>query len=124
MIGNSRYDTDDGEASFFKRPPPKNTLMDFITSLKISDSNEKEKSKERSDNSKRRYNNEQYNGNNSTTKLNNQPSGSLNNNNNSNDIPQQDEIDEQLDPEDDPSHANYRERRNPLPPRFVLFFYF
>ncbi|CAF1153962.1 unnamed protein product [Rotaria sordida] len=114
---NSRYDNDDsGETNFFKRPPPKNTLMDFMTSLKISNENENEKSKERYDNNiKRRYNNEQSNG---TNKINSQIHYPLNNNNNNyNDIIQQDDIDEQLDSEDDPSHANYRERRNPLPPR-------
>jgi hypothetical protein len=68
--------------------------MDFMTTLKISNDNENEKPKDRSDNHKR-------------------PS------NGSNDqiLFQQDGLDEQLDPEDDPSHANYRERRNPLPPR-------
>ncbi|CAF0984640.1 unnamed protein product [Rotaria sp. Silwood1] len=113
---NNRYDNDEGETNFFKRPPPKNTLMDFMTSLKLSNDNENEKSKERYDNNKRRYNNEQYNGTNTTNKTNSQIHYSLNNNN-YNDIVQQDDIDEQLDPEDDPSHANYRERRNPLPPR-------
>ncbi|CAF2403546.1 unnamed protein product [Rotaria sp. Silwood2] len=114
---NSRYDNDDNETNFFKRPPPKNTLMDFMTSLKLSNDNENEKFKERYDNNnKRRYNNEQYNGTNATNKTNFQTHYSLNNNN-YNDIVQQDEIDEQLDSEDDPSQANYRERRNPLPPR-------
>jgi hypothetical protein len=42
-------------------------------------------------------------------------------NENSLNIDQQDEIDEQLNPEDDPTHANYRERRNPLPPRYIHF---
>jgi hypothetical protein len=43
-----------------------------------------------------------------------------NNNNYTDQIPfQQDGINEQLEGEDDPSHSNYRERRNPLPPRFV-----
>lgn len=32
---------------------------------------------------------------------------------------QPDGFDEPLESEDDPSQANYRERRNPLPPRFV-----
>ena len=32
---------------------------------------------------------------------------------------QPDGLSEPLESEDDPSHANYRERRNPLPPRFV-----
>jgi hypothetical protein len=78
--------------------------MDFMTSLKISNDNENEKGKERYDNNN---NKRQYNGN------------SLNNDQI---IYQQDGIDEQLNPEDDPSHANYRERRNPLPPRYVIFF--
>ncbi|CAF3400706.1 unnamed protein product [Rotaria socialis] len=115
---NSRYDNDDGETNFFKRPPPKNTLMDFMTSLKLSNDNENEKSKEGHDNHKRRFHNEQNNGTNSTNKINSQPHYSLNNNNNNyNETVQQDETDEQIDPEDDPSHANHRERRNPLPPR-------
>jgi hypothetical protein len=102
--------------------------MDFMTSLKLSNDNdnenENEKFKERHDNHKRRFHNEQYNGTNSTNKINSQPHYSLNNNNNNYNEPvQQDEIDEQIDPEDDPSHANHRERRNPLPPRFVGFFF-
>jgi len=104
LIGNNRYDNNDGgESNFLKRPPPKNTLMDFMTSLKISNDNENEKPKEH--NTKR-----QYNGN-------NQSHYSLNNDQI---IFEQDSIDEQLNPEDDPSHANYRERRNPLPPRYII----
>ncbi len=95
-IGNSRYDNDGGENNFLKRPPPKNTLMDFMTSLNISNDNEHEKSKERFDNNN---NKRQSNGNNDQILF------------------QQDVIDEPLDSEDDPAHANYRERRNPLPPR-------
>ncbi len=90
LLGNNRYDNNDGENNFFKRPPPKNTLMDFMTSLKISN------------NTKRQYN----------------ENLSLNNDEN---IIQQDEIDEQLNPEDDPTHVNYRERRNPLPPRYIIY---
>jgi hypothetical protein len=83
--------------------------MDFMTSLKLSNVNENEKPKERND--KRRYNND-------TNTTNNFDYHSSNNNNyNDQIIFQQDGIDEQLDAEDDPSHANYRERRNPLPPR-------
>ena len=119
FLGNNRYDTDDGEAKILKRPPPKNTLMDFMTSLKLSNDTEPEKSKERNDNVKRRYNNEQYDGGINT---NYQSYYSSNNNNYNDQIAfQQDGIDEQLDPEDDPSHINYRERRNPLPPRCVRF---
>jgi hypothetical protein len=85
--------------------------MDFMTSLKLSNVNENEKPKERND--KRRYNND-------TNTTNNFDYHSSNNNNyNDQIIFQQDGIDEQLDAEDDPSHANYRERRNPLPPRLV-----
>jgi len=82
--------------------------MDFMTSLKISNDNENEKGKERYDNNNNN-NKRQYNGN------------SLNNDQI---IYQQDGIDEQLNPEDDPSHANYRERRNPLPPRYFILFFF
>jgi hypothetical protein len=70
--------------------------MDFMTSLNISNDNEHEKSKERFDNNN---NKRQSNGNNDQILF------------------QQDVIDEPLDSEDDPAHANYRERRNPLPPR-------
>ncbi|CAF3725532.1 unnamed protein product [Adineta steineri] len=111
---NNRYDNEDGDNNFLKRPPPKNTLMDFMTTLKISNVTENEKPKERND--KRRYNNDT----NSTNNTNYQSHHTLNNNNNNYNgqiIFHQDGIDEQLDPEDDPSHANYRERRNPLPPR-------
>lgn len=94
LIGNSRYDNDDGESNFFKRPPPKNTLMDFMTTLKISNDTENEKPVKRQSNGNNLFHNDQI-------------------------VFQQDEIDEQLNPEDDPSHANYRERRNPLPPRFI-----
>ncbi len=89
-IGNSRYDNDGGENNFSKRPPPKNTLMDFMTTLNIANDNENDKPKE---------NKRQSNGNNDQI------------------IFQQDSFDEPLDSEDDPTHANYRERRNPLPPR-------
>ncbi|CAF0792830.1 unnamed protein product [Adineta ricciae] len=111
---NSRYDNDDGDTNFHKRPPPKNTLMDFMSTLKIADSNnENEKSKERFD--KRRYNNEP----NTTNHSNYQPHYPINNTHSSNDQVsfQQDGIDEQGDFDDDPTHANHRERRNPLPPR-------
>ena len=125
---NSRYDNDDNESNFSKRPP-KTTLMDFITSLKISDDskptidNENPKLKDRSETKRR--NPEQYY---STTKSNNSLNHATNNFNPyypSNHYPdqitfQQDGINEQLDSEDDPSHSNYRERRNPLPPRFVF----
>jgi hypothetical protein len=96
--------------------------MDFMTSLKLSDDNDnkKDKLKERNENNKRRYNNnEQYyppiKANNSHYSLNNNSSNVYNDQI----VFQQDGINEQLDPEDDPSQANYRERRNPLPPRCV-----
>ena len=47
------YDNDDNESNFLKRPPPKTTLMDFMTSLKISNDskqstdNENQKLKDR-----------------------------------------------------------------------------
>ena len=74
--------------------------MDFMTSLKLSNDNETEKPKEHS---KRQSNH------------------SLTNDQN---LIQQDGFDESLDPEDDPAHANNRERRNPLPPRFEFFIQF
>ncbi len=124
---NNRYDNDDNESNFLKRPPPKTTLMDFMTSFKISADtkppidNENQKLKERYE--KKTRNSEQY------YKTNNGINHTTNNSNHyyqPNHYPdqiifQQDGINEQLDPEDDPSHSNYRERRNPLPPRFVIY---
>ncbi|CAF0750284.1 unnamed protein product [Adineta steineri] len=133
---STRHDNDDNESNFLKRPPPKNTLMDFMTSLKISndtkqinDNNDNQKSKERFEN--KRQNTEQYyqtnktnNGINNTTNslitTNSNHSYQTNNQNNYTDqiTFQQDPINnDQLESEDDPSHSNYRERRNPLPPR-------
>jgi len=129
---NTRYDNDDNDSNFLKRPPPKNTLMDFMTSLTISNDtkqptdNDNHKLKDRYENKRR--NTEQYyqtnktnpgmNSTNSSTITNTYQSN--NNNNYTDQIPfQQDGINEQLEGEDDPSHSNYRERRNPLPPRFV-----
>jgi hypothetical protein len=131
---NSRYDNDDSESNFLKRPPPKNTLMDFMTSLKISNDSkqpvddENQKFKDRPDTKRR--NNEQYyqtnkpsNGINTTNPVTKTTSPNHyypSNNNYTDQITfQQDGINDQLDSEDDPSHSNYRERRNPLPPRFV-----
>ena len=92
--------------------------MDFMTSFHIS--NDNEKSKERNNNyTRRRINNEQYNSTNTTNKSNYSTLYSLNNNNNCNDLLQQDEIDGQFEPDEDFSHANHRERRNPLPPRYI-----
>lgn len=121
---NSRYDNDDNGSNFLKRPPPK-TLMDFMT-LKISDDskasmdNENPKLKDRSDNKRR--NPEHYH---SSNKMNNGLHNTTNHyypSNNSTDqlASQQDVTNEYLDPEDDSSQSNYRERRNPLPPRFVF----
>lgn len=93
---NSQYDN---ETNFFKRPPPKSTLMDFITTLKISNDNESDKNKERIDVSSKQ-----------------RPS----NGHNQVQVQEQDQdgFDEQIDEsEDDPTQANQRERRNPLPPR-------
>jgi hypothetical protein len=126
---NNRYDNDDNESNFLKRPPPKTTLMDFMTSLKISNDskppidNENQKLKDRSETKRR--NTEQYHSNNKTNNgLNNTTNNSNHyypSNNYTDQVTfQQDGINDQLDPEDDPSHSNYRERRNPLPPRFVF----
>jgi len=98
---NSQYDN---ETNFFKRPPPKSTLMDFITTLKISNDNESDKSKERVDNTSSKQQQQQQQ----------RPS----NGHNQVHAQDQDGLDEQLDEvEDDPTQANQRERRNPLPPR-------
>ena len=78
-----------------------------MTSLNLSTENENEKAKERADNHQKR----QYTENNPTHYA----------SNNEQVLFQQDDLDEPLDPEDDPTHANYRERRNPLPPRYVLY---
>lgn len=124
--GSNRYDKDDNETNFLKRPPPKTTLMDFMTTLKISNDtkpivdNDNQKLKDRYE--PKRRNPEQYH------KTNNGHNNTMNNSNHyyqMNNYPdqivfQQDGINEQLDSEDDPSHSNYRERRNPLPPRYVL----
>ena len=124
---NTRYDNDDNESNFLKRPPPKNTLMDFMTTLKISNDpkqtvdNDNQKSKERYDN-KRRNPDQYYQTNKTNNGINTTNTVAMNNSNPyyTDQITfQQDGINEQLDPEDDPSHSNYRERRNPLPPRFV-----
>jgi hypothetical protein len=124
---NTRYDNEDNESNFLKRPPPKNTLMDFMTSLKISNDpkqtvdNDNQKSKERYDN-KRRNPEQYYQTNKTNNGINTTNTVTTNNSNHyyTDQITfQQDGINEQLDPEDDPSHSNYRERRNPLPPRFV-----
>jgi len=130
---NSRYNNDDKESNFLKRPPPKTTLMDFMTSLKISNDskqtidNENQKLKDRYETKRR--NPEQYyqtnktnNGiNNTTNSLTTNNSNHYYQSNNSTDqiTFQQDGVNDQLESEDDPSHSNYRERRNPLPPRFV-----
>lgn len=102
-IDNSQYDN---ETNFFKRPPPKSTLMDFITTLKISNDNESDKNKERIDVSSKQ-----------------RPS----NGHNQVQVQEQDQdgFDEQIDEsEDDPTQANQRERRNPLPPRWIFIFQF
>lgn len=127
---NNRYDNDDGETNFGKRPPPKTTLMDFMTSLKLSDDHEK--GKERPVTTKRRSNNDQnYQTTKTSTSIthtnssNHQSNYSFNNNHN-NYAPgaygdqitfEQEGVADLPDGEDDPSHANHRERRNPLPPR-------
>lgn len=127
--GYNRQEQHSTETNFFKRPPAKNTLMDFMTTLKISrDSKlnhdeEKSKMKENFSETKRRAH--------EWTKSNNNGNfiQSDSNNNYSTDQPvettdssegvtsESTEIHEQLDSEDDPSQAIYRERRNPLPPR-------
>lgn len=97
---NHRYDNDDGENNFVKRPPPKTTLIDFMPQLKISVESENEKTKER--NGKRRTN---------TNETTNPPSKDQI-------VYEQDIVnDEPADNDDDPTHGAFRERRNPLPPR-------
>ena len=126
---SSRYDNDDGESNFFKRPPPKNTLMDFMTSFKIADGtkaaidDENTKFRENHD-QKRRYHETHH----SISKPSNgtyasNPNHSAATNKSASTDPsvfQQDAVPEQADSEEDPSHANLRERRNPLPPRCVV----
>jgi hypothetical protein len=119
---NSRYDNDDNESNFLKRPPPKNTLMDFMTSLKISNDtkqtidNDNQKLKDRYENKRR--NPEQYYKTNNGINTTNNSNHYYHTNNYTDQITfQPDGINDQLDPEDDPSHSNFRERRNPLPPR-------
>ena len=120
-----------GETNFFKRPPAKNTLMDFMTTLKISrdskinNEEEKMKSKEFFE-TKRRNNEPSYSTINTNTMINSTNSDS---NNQSTDYPSESvdytettvsestDLHDQLDSEDDPSQSIYRERRNPLPPR-------
>jgi hypothetical protein len=123
---NSRYDNDDNGSNFLKGPPPKTTLMDFMTSLKISNDlkqindNDNQKLKDRNE-IKRRNPEQYYKTNHSINNTTNNSNHYYQSNNSTDQITfQQDGINEQLDPEDDPSHSNYRERRNPLPPRFVL----
>jgi hypothetical protein len=115
FLGNPRYENEDGETNFRKGPPPKTTLMDFMTSLKLSNANDNDTVKER--NEKRRYNNDVNATNNSKY-----PTHSAMNNNYPTDqiTFQQEGVDEGEDLEDDSTHANHRERRNPLPPRYVL----
>ena len=134
--GNTRYDNElsgGGESSFLKRPPPKSTLMDYMTSLKISheikpvSNDENEKSKDRPE-SKRRTddsfhppnkNHQEASTMNSFTTNHANPDGS------DHIVFQQTGISDSFDSEDDPSQSGYRERRNPLPPRLVfatLFF--
>ncbi|CAF4494499.1 unnamed protein product, partial [Rotaria sp. Silwood1] len=123
---NNRYDNNDNTSNFLKGPPPKNTLMDFMTSVKISNDfkqtidNDNQKLKDRHEN-KRRNTDQYYKtiNNINTTNNSNQHYQSNNNNYYYTDqiIFQQEGIHDQLDTEDDSSHANYRERRNPLPPR-------
>ncbi len=70
--------------------------MDFMTTLNLSNDTENEKPKERPRRTNNGINQSYYN---------------------DQIFFPQDGIEEQLDPEDDPSHVNFRERRNPLPPR-------
>jgi len=93
---NHRYENDDNENNFGKRPPPKTTLIDFMPQLKNSLDIENEKGKER--NGKRRTNTSET----SKDQI----------------VYEQDNFnDENADNEDDPTHVAFRERRNPLPPR-------
>lgn len=97
--------------------------MDFMT-LKISDDskasmdNENVKLKDRSDT--RRRNPEQYSSNKTNNGLHNTTNHYHPSNHSMDQLAsQQDLTNEYGDPDDDPSQSNYRERRNPLPPRFV-----
>ena len=100
--------------------------MDFMT-LKISDDskasidNENQKIKDRFEMNKRRNPEQNY----PSNKPNNGHHTSTTNHYHSNDqlTSQPDGMNEYFDPEDDASQSNYRERRNPLPPRFVVFRY-
>ncbi|CAF2125629.1 unnamed protein product [Rotaria magnacalcarata] len=128
----SRHDNDDSGSNFLKGPPPKNTLMDFMTSLKISNDtkqtvdNDNLKVKDRHENKRRNtehhYQTNKHNDSINTTNLltmnNSNYHQQLNDNNYTDQITfQQEGNHDQLDPDDDSSHSNYRERRNPLPPR-------
>lgn len=101
--GYHRHDPHASETNFFKRPPAKNTLMDFMTTLNISrDSktpNEEEKRRNLSGPTDR--------------------PAEVTSTGDSNEAVISDSTDfsEQFDPDDDPTQSIYRERRNPLPPR-------
>ena len=98
-----------------------------MTSLKLPNDSETEKAKERNSNTKRRSNYESYsqptkNYHNSHQATNH----SMNNHNHNHSVNaiQQDQMvfeqgtfDENLDVDEDGTHAGHRERRNPLPPR-------
>lgn len=132
---NNRYDNDDSPSNFLKRPLPKTTLMDFMTSLKITndikqisdDENQilKDRHETKRRNTDHHYQTFKQNPNVDTTNTlinNNSNHYSISNNNHNHKeqtVYQQDGNHDQLDPEDDISHPNYRERRNPLPPRLV-----
>jgi len=122
--GNStnRYDNSTGETNFLKGPPPKTTLMDFMTKLKLTDDVKTTPDNHESSTTKdqRRRTHE-----NSTTIDESNATSQTTTDSNEQIAFQQDEINDQVDSEDDPTHSNYRERRNPLPPRFVdLLFFF
>ncbi|CAF1526720.1 unnamed protein product [Adineta ricciae] len=119
---NPRHANEDNESNFVKRPPPKTTLMDFMPSWKNSNEtkatndNENQKVKERSENKRRNPPEQHHKANNGIHAANS--NYYFQNNNHAEQITfQQDGLYGPVDPEDDPSHANYRERRNPLPPR-------
>ena len=104
--------------------------MDFMTSLKIADEPESDKAKERNGNTKRRSNPDSYppqavksNTSSHTAYPSHYP---MNNNHYSTGVYNDQIVFEPEDPEEpvdgdeDPAHSIYRERRNPLPPRFVI----
>jgi hypothetical protein len=126
-----RHGNDGDEENFFKRPPAKSTLMDFMTSVKITNdtkpmangdnqnfrnvSETKRRQNERNDSTAQVDLSSTTMNSLAKTSTNNCPSDPLDTN-----TCTQTGSNEQVDPDDDPSHTTCRERRNPLPPRSVF----